>query len=210
MLQQPLRIIVDNRERNIGIIESLEEQGIDLNFAQLPVGDYIISDRICIERKTASDFESSIMNNVQEVVNTWCKKEYGNLKAAEMAGVRAPRPYYFRGNVLAMEFIGYDGKPANTLKETELAEPQEVLDMILSDLRKLYKAEFVHGDVSEYNILMNLGTPYLIDFGQAVVLNHPRAMEFLKRDVHNITAYFARKYGIMNDEETIVGQITGR
>ncbi len=60
---QAFRIIVDNRERNLDILQSLSEFGIDLSFAQLPVGDYIVSDRICIERKTVSDFENSIIDN---------------------------------------------------------------------------------------------------------------------------------------------------
>ena len=60
---QSLKIIVDNRERNLDIIDVLSDSGIDLNFAQLPVGDYIVSERICVERKTISDFESSIMDN---------------------------------------------------------------------------------------------------------------------------------------------------
>ncbi len=60
---QPLRIIVDNRERNLELIEALSDSGVVIDFAQLPVGDYIISDRICVERKTVGDFESSIMNN---------------------------------------------------------------------------------------------------------------------------------------------------
>ncbi|MDE1860892.1 MAG: hypothetical protein KGH72_04225 [Candidatus Micrarchaeota archaeon] len=58
-----LKMVVDNRERNISIIEELSVKGVNLTFAQLDVGDYIISDRICIERKTVSDFESSIINN---------------------------------------------------------------------------------------------------------------------------------------------------
>jgi len=57
------RIIVDNRERNMEILEGLAGSGIMLEFAQLPVGDYIISKRMCVERKTVQDFESSIMNS---------------------------------------------------------------------------------------------------------------------------------------------------
>ena len=60
---QSLKIIVDNRERNLEIIDSLSVSGVDLNFAQLPVGDYILSDRVCVERKTVSDFENSIIDN---------------------------------------------------------------------------------------------------------------------------------------------------
>ena len=57
-----VKIIVDKRERNLEILEGLAGSGIMLNFAQLPVGDYILSDRMCVERKTVSDFESSIIN----------------------------------------------------------------------------------------------------------------------------------------------------
>ena len=56
------RVIVDDRERNIAIIEGLEAKGVQVEFKQLPVGDYIISDRVCIERKTINDFENSLMN----------------------------------------------------------------------------------------------------------------------------------------------------
>jgi ERCC4-type nuclease len=56
------KIIVDNRERNMEILEGLSGSGLQLEFAQLPVGDYIISERMCVERKTVHDFESSIIN----------------------------------------------------------------------------------------------------------------------------------------------------
>ncbi len=58
-----LRIIVDNRERNLTMQEELVNLGVEINFAQLPVGDYILSDRVCIERKTVQDFEKSIIDN---------------------------------------------------------------------------------------------------------------------------------------------------
>ena len=57
-----VKIIVDKRERNLDILEGLSGSGILLKFAQLPVGDYILSDRMCVERKTVSDFEHSIIN----------------------------------------------------------------------------------------------------------------------------------------------------
>ncbi|MGC8662562.1 MAG: ERCC4 domain-containing protein [Candidatus Micrarchaeia archaeon] len=55
------KITVDNRERNFKLIERLGELA-ELEFLTLPVGDYILSDRICVERKSISDFESSIIN----------------------------------------------------------------------------------------------------------------------------------------------------
>ncbi len=146
--------------------------------------------------------------DILSIVTIWCKKEYGNLKVAELAEVHAPRPYYFHGNVLAMEFIGSaEGTPAKRLKDLRVENPEEVLDTVIEDLKKLYKLELVHADVSEYNILMNQDVPYLIDFGQAVVLKHPRAEEFLARDVANLLEHFARKYNIVREGEKVIEYI---
>lgn len=56
------KIIIDNRERNMELIEALAAIGVSMEFKNVHVGDYVISERVCIERKTISDFESSIIN----------------------------------------------------------------------------------------------------------------------------------------------------
>ncbi|MDE1874216.1 MAG: hypothetical protein KGI04_03810 [Candidatus Micrarchaeota archaeon] len=73
-----VKIIVDKRERNLDILEGLSGSGIFLSFAQLPVGDYILSERMCVERKTVNDFESSIINarlfdQIERLSNTYKK-----------------------------------------------------------------------------------------------------------------------------------------
>lgn len=146
---------------------------------------------------------SGIRNSMMQVVNAWCKKEYGNLKVAEEAGVHAPIPYSFIGNVLAMEFIGEGGRQAPLLKDAGARDPKKALKSILDDIGKLYECGLVHGDVSEYNILMKGDVPYLIDFGQAVGTGHPKAMDFLRRDVANIANFFRKKYGMESDIEAI-------
>ena len=57
-----LRVIVDERERNQELRDALEASGIEIDEKTIHVGDYVISDRVCVERKTVSDFESSLMN----------------------------------------------------------------------------------------------------------------------------------------------------
>lgn len=151
-----------------------------------------------------------VKNNVIEIVNTWCKKEFGNLREAEIADVHAPIPYYFKDNILAMEYISDEGQPARTLKNSIVENPDEVLDSILEDMKKLYAVELVHADISEYNILMRKGTPVLIDFGQAVIVNHPKAQEFLERDVTNILDYFDRKYRIERDFDKTLAYVMGK
>jgi ERCC4-type nuclease len=57
-----IHIIIDQRERNVELIESLYSLGIEPEVNTLDIGDYIISDRLCVERKTVSDFEKSIID----------------------------------------------------------------------------------------------------------------------------------------------------
>lgn len=57
-----LKVIVDHRERASHLPEHLREQQLGVEMQTLQIGDYIISDRVCIERKTVSDFESSIIS----------------------------------------------------------------------------------------------------------------------------------------------------
>ena len=60
------------------------------------------------------------------------------------------------------------------------------------------KARLVHGDLSEYNILYYRKRPYIIDWAQAVVTDHPMSREWLDRDVNNIVRYFNR-IGVKRD-----------
>ena len=156
--------------------------------------DYMVGDPRFSKIKTTSKYE---------LVKVWCKKEYGNLEIAAKAGVHAPKPFMFNGSILAMSLVGENLVPAPKLKDIELEDPKKILNTILSDIRKLYKNRLIHADISEFNILISDNIPYMIDFGQAVVKQHPKAPDFLKRDVNNIIHYFKRRYHIdMDPEET--------
>jgi RIO kinase 1 len=144
-----------------------------------------------------------------EIVETWCRKEFGNLEMAERAGVSAPRPYMFNGNILAMQYISEGGGIAPQLGNTRLGNPKEVLDEIFENVGKLYTVRLVHADLSEYNILMKDGHPCFIDFGQAVVTRHPHADEFLRRDIWNVANYFKKAYGIDSGADKVYREVTG-
>lgn len=143
---------------------------------------------------------SKIRLSKTTIVKTWCRKEMGNLRIAQEAGICAPRPYMAHGSILAMEFIGNEeGASAPQLKYAIIDEPSKFLDMVIEQVRALYKKELVHADLSEYNILVHKGKPYFIDFGQGVVLRHPNAELFLERDIRNILSYFSKRYAIQKD-----------
>lgn len=153
---------------------------------------------------------SKIKLTKSSIIKVWCRKEMGNLIIAEKAGIYAPKPYMSNGSILAMEFIGNEeGIRAPQLKYSPLEDPRAFLEIILKQIKALYKSDLVHADLSEYNILVHQGKPYFIDFGQAVVARHPNAKMFLERDLNNILQYFAKTYRIEKDYDMELRAILG-
>ncbi len=124
----------------------------------------------------------------------WAPKDYANLETAMSVRARVPEVFDCRNNVLVMEYLGTETEPAPMIKDVDVEDPQAFyVDVMLQVRRLFHKAELVHADLSEYNILMHKGVPYIIDMGQAVLRRHPMAREFLDRDVKNLAHMFRRK-----------------
>ncbi|PIV67676.1 MAG: serine protein kinase RIO [Euryarchaeota archaeon CG01_land_8_20_14_3_00_38_12] len=143
----------------------------------------------------------------KNIVYIWARKEYKNLKKLSELGVRVPAPVVCRDNILVMEYIGTESTPAPMLKNVEIKNPEKTFKTIIGYMKKAYKGGMVHGDMSEYNILMHK-RPVIIDVGQAVVLEHPLSNELLERDVRNIIKYF-RKFNINVSEADALKYIRG-
>ena len=134
-----------------------------------------------------------VKRDTRSLIFTWAQKEFRNLEQASRAKVRVPTPIAVKNNVLLMEFIGKDGVNAPSLKEEAPNDPEEVYEVLLTYLERLYqKAKLVHGDLSEYNIMMWKDKPVVFDVAQAVPTSHPMAEFFLRRDLTNINRYFRR------------------
>ncbi|WP_457591026.1 serine protein kinase RIO [Geoglobus sp.] len=150
----------------------------------------------------------------KDLIFVWVEKEFRNLERAHSAGVNVPEPYDYMKNVLLMEFLGEDERPYPTLFELrrELPETVDVKDLyaeIKENLILLYqKAELVHADLSEYNIVLKSEEPYFIDMGQSVLTDHPMAGEYLERDVKNLIRFFS-KFGISERVEEVIAEVRG-
>lgn len=137
-----------------------------------------------------------VKRKISSLIEEWARKEYINLEAYHVAGVRVPKPITVRRNVLVMEFIGKAGVSAPLLKEAALEDPQKTYEKIVEYIRKgVSKAELVHGDLSEYNVLLLEQEPVIIDVSQAVEISHPLAVELLVRDIKNINRFF-KQFGV--------------
>jgi RIO kinase 1 len=134
-----------------------------------------------------------VKRDTRSLIFAWAQKEFRNLEQASRAKVRVPKPVAVKNNVLVMEFIGKDGVNAPSLKEQLPSNPEKVYNTLLTYLERLYcKAEIVHGDLSEYNIMMWKGNPVIFDVSQAVPTSHPMAKFFLQRDLANVNRFFSR------------------
>jgi RIO kinase 1 len=149
-----------------------------------------------------------LTNNRRKLILAWAAKEFRNLQRLTDFGVRVPKPIAHNKNIIVMEYIGDETAPARELRNVQLENPEEVARKILDYTKISYqKAGLVHGDLSEFNVLMFKGEPVIIDVGQAVLLEHPMAKELLERDVKNIARYF-RKLGVKLDVVQELKEIT--
>ncbi len=154
---------------------------------------------------------TGIKQSRKDIILAWARKEFKNLKRADEAGVRVPKPYIAKRNILLMEFIGKDGIPMPQLKDVKLTEKeaQNIFNQIVKYMRLLYsRAGLIHADLSEYNILVDMNdmSPVIIDMGQSVMIDHFNAETFLRRDVDNIARFF-KKLKIPVDEEKMISII---
>jgi RIO kinase 1 len=151
---------------------------------------------------------SRVKKSRKELVFAWTRKEYSNLARACEAGIAVPEPLVWDRNILIMSYLGENEIPYPQLKNADMKDPADTYAIILKYIDILYnKAELVHGDLSEFNILYG-DQPYLIDMGQSVTRDHPRAYQFLMRDIRNINRFFKNRCDVRNDVR-IFNDVTG-
>ncbi len=125
----------------------------------------------------------------------WHNAEVDALYRLAKAGVRVPQPYGCFDGVLVMELVtDDDGDVAPRLNDVSMTAEQarEDHDVIMRDIVRMLCAGLVHGDLSEFNVLVDNYGPVIIDLPQAVdasANNHAQRM--LARDVNNMTQYYS-------------------
>jgi RIO kinase 1 len=132
----------------------------------------------------------------KELEAQWKSAEVDALYKLAAAGVSVPKPYAFEGGVLIMEMVSDgEGNPAPRLGEVTFT-PEEATAMharLIREVVRMLCAGLVHGDLSEYNILVGPDGPVIIDLPQAVnAAGNQSARAILCRDVDNLAHYFGR------------------
>lgn len=128
------------------------------------------------------------------------KREFKALKKLHST-VEIPEAVAYNRHVMVMGLI--EGEELGDVAGIDLPEP--VLDEILRNVREAYKANVIHADLSEHNVIIKPnGEVLIIDWPQWVSKNHPEADDLIRRDVENVLKFFQRKFGIKRDlDETL-------
>jgi RIO kinase 1 len=126
----------------------------------------------------------------------WQSAEVDALHRLAAAGVRVPRPYNFHEGVLLMELVtDAHGDAAPRLNDVEFTalDAVRIHRMLVGEVVRMLCAGVIHGDLSEYNILLGADGPVIIDLPQAVdAAGNNHAQQMLERDVGNLRNFFGR------------------
>ncbi len=128
--------------------------------------------------------------------SAWQNAEVDALHRLAAAGVRVPRPYNFHDGVLLMELVtDAQGEAAPRLNDVDFM-PEEARAhhaTLIAEVVRMLRAGVVHGDLSEFNILLAADGPVIIDLPQAVdAAGNNHASRMLLRDVENLRDFFGR------------------
>jgi RIO kinase 1 len=126
----------------------------------------------------------------------WQNAEVDALFRLANAGVRVPQPYICTDGVLLMDLVIDEiGNVAPRLNDVEMDEARalELHSMLIKEVVRMLCAGVIHGDLSEYNILLAADGPVIIDLPQAVdAAGNNEAAAMLERDVENLATFFAQ------------------
>jgi RIO kinase 1 len=133
----------------------------------------------------------NIKNQKRKVIFNWVQREFANLFIAREA-ITVPTPFAVNSNVIIMELIGQENRPAPMLKDKPPANPTAFYEEVRAMMNALHERNLAHGDLSAFNILNNDEKPVFIDFSQSSPLTSPGAKELVARDIVNVNTFFEK------------------
>jgi RIO kinase 1 len=146
--------------------------------------------------RQARAIEKNTKYGQKEQEGAWQNAEVDALRRLAAAGVRVPKIFSYFGGILLMELVvDADGNSAPRLNDLKMtgAQARDYHRLLIAQIVLMLCAGLIHGDLSEYNVLVGSDGPVIIDLPQAInAAGNNNAAAMLERDVTNMTAYFGR------------------
>ena len=130
------------------------------------------------------------------------KKEFEALKEIYKLKLNTPRPIGYNRHIIVMEYLR--GKELVYFKTID--KPEQIFNRIIGQMKIIYqKAHMIHGDLGEFNIVLDeIGNILIIDWLQWIPSDHPNSKSLLRRDLENLCFYFEKKFNIESDIDDIL------
>lgn len=143
---------------------------------------------------------------------SWLMHEYSALERLHQVGAAVPLAIAPSDNAILMSYHGDEEMAASTLSQISLErdEARKLFAKVLDNIHLMLQHDFIHGDLSAYNILYWKGQLTIIDFPQvANSQNNNHAYSILQRDIRRVCQYFAEQ-GVVSDSTAITNQLWSR
>jgi serine/threonine-protein kinase RIO1 len=186
-------------------------------------------DLVCVKvfRYYTSMIKKSLQGTMRsDFANMLAKNEYWNLHDMYSAGIPVPRPRKLIQNAVIMDFISDpsdNSKPAPILSDIDVRvdnDPEEKFYEAIDILARIFlNARYVHGDYSDYNLLVSAQGLVTMDVAQSIQYNCKtyvdtpvrirldKAVKILRMDLFNLNKCFEKKYRITIDVDEVCGEI---
>lgn len=221
LITEVLHIVKSGKEATVYCCQAHPSTGVDLLAAKVYrsrnnrgfKNDAIYQEgRLIIEGHVRRAVQNKSRFGREAQFGMWLDYEFATLNALYKAGADVPRPLMRSGSAILMEYLGNRQGPAPALQEVELArsEVRPVFECLMHNIELWLANNYVHADLSAYNVLYWQGAVRIIDFPQAIDPRfNPNALSLLTRDIENICRYMAR-YGLERDGRSIANRLWWR
>ena len=165
--------------------------------------------RTIVDKRARRAVESKSRRGREMQFSMWIDHEFEALHIFYNAGATTPKPYARASSAILMEYMGDQQQAAPALQHVSL-EREEVyplFEQLMHNIELMLSLNYIHGDLSGFNILYWEGQIKIIDFPQTVDPRfNPNAFSLLERDINNVCRYFAR-YGLHRESMQLANRL---
>ncbi|MHA2399939.1 MAG: RIO1 family regulatory kinase/ATPase domain-containing protein [Promethearchaeota archaeon] len=130
------------------------------------------------------------------------KKEFEALQKVYELKLNTPKPIAYNRHAIVMSYL----RGKELVYHKSIKNPAKIFNRIIKQIKTIYqKTNMIHGDLGEFNIILDhKGNILIIDWLQWVTRDHPNAASILERDITNVSSFFQKKFNIYSNVDEIL------